>query len=109
METAARPNVVPLAQEKKYIPSLTLLHPEEDVIFLDRFCDSMAVTQIPNLQWVARLHDILKGKMLKTFQDLPGEDKCFFKTVKAELLASLSLPAETYQLHFLKATPICRP
>lgn len=45
------------------------------------FSDFMKAAQIHELQWVARLRNILLGKVLKTFQNLSDDDNVSFATV----------------------------
>lgn len=69
--------------DKKYNPRLP---PYQDsdflLIYFSRFVDSMRAAQIPTIQWISHLRDLLTGKLLKTFQDLPENNKLSFDTVK---------------------------
>lgn len=48
----ARPAVVLVAQEKRYIPKLPNLHPEKCLCtFLTRFSDNLKAAQITEIQW----------------------------------------------------------
>lgn len=56
--------------------------PKRRLTYLYRyFSDFMKAAQIHELQWVARLRDILLGKVLKTFQNLSDDDNVSFATV----------------------------
>lgn len=68
----------------------------------------MKASQIPDIQWVARLRDILTGKVLKTFQDLSDGVKASFAAVRDRLLGSQNLMAESYR-RFLHITPSADP
>lgn len=63
-------------------------------IFLDPFSNSIKAARIPLIQWVSRFCNILTGKILKTFQDLPEADKASFQTVCEKLMATQNLTAE---------------
>lgn len=59
----ARPAVLPVAHEKRYIPKLPVLHPQKCLYtFLTRFHDSMQAAMIPEEQWASRLRDLLTGQ-----------------------------------------------
>lgn len=56
--------------------------PKRRLTYLYRyFSDFMKAAQIHELQWVARLRNILLGKVLKTFQNLSDDDNVSFATV----------------------------
>lgn len=65
----------------------------------------MRSVQVPEIQWISRLRDLLMGKLLKTFQDLSETDKLSFDTVKEKLMASQNIMAKHYRMEFLKPSP----
>lgn len=56
------------------------------------------------IQRIARLLDILTGKVLKTFQDLSDNDKISLATVRDKLLKFQNLMVEANRQHFIKGT-----
>lgn len=65
----------------------------------------MRSVQVPEIQWISRLRDLLMGKLLKTFQDLSETDKLSFDTVKEKLMASQNIMTKHYRMEFSKPSP----
>lgn len=103
-----RSALVPVAPVKRYIPKLPNLHPEECLhTFLTRFRESMKAAQIPDIQLVSKLSDILACKVPKTFRTISdkSDDKSSFAAVQKKILASQHLMTESYRQRFLRVTP----
>lgn len=89
-------------RRKVYIPKLRNLHPKECLrtfFFVAMYSDRIKDAQIPHIQLVARLRDILTGRVSKTFQDL-SDDKVSFVKVRDNLLASQNRTLESYRQGF---------
>lgn len=100
------PVVQTTAFDKKYNPRLPHFQESDSLpIYLSRFFNSMKSAQVPEIQWIIRLRDLLTGKLLKAFRDLSETDKLSFETVKQKLMASQNLTAEHYRMEFSKASP----
>lgn len=92
--------------EKNYVPRLPPYQQGENcVVFLSRFSDSLIASEIPPQQWVMRLRDILTGKVLRTFQDIPDNYKLSYATGRNRLLATQNLTSEHYRKEFNKLDP----
>lgn len=75
--------LLPASVKKKYIPCLPAIQSEDSLpVFLGCFSESMKAAQILTSQWVARLRDILTGKVLRAFQDLSETDKASYDTTR---------------------------
>lgn len=61
----------------------------------------MTTAKILPEQWVTRFRDFFTGQVLKSFQELSGDERALFATVRDKILTSQNLASKAIENIFL--------